>query len=85
MLVGAVSSEESFLAAASFPETTRVLTETAVMGQTDQLLCLKENAIIGRLIPARHERACASRAEEEMTDILDAEGLAENDVATEKD
>jgi hypothetical protein len=44
---------ESFLAAASFQETTRVLTEAAVSGSTDPLLGLKENVIIGRLIPAR--------------------------------
>jgi DNA-directed RNA polymerase subunit beta' len=43
----------SFLAAASFQETTRVLTEAAISGQTDHLLGLKENVIIGKLIPAR--------------------------------
>jgi DNA-directed RNA polymerase subunit beta' len=44
---------ESFLAAASFQETARVLTEAAVNGATDRLIALKENVIIGRLIPAR--------------------------------
>jgi DNA-directed RNA polymerase subunit beta' len=44
---------ESFLAAASFQETTRVLTEAAIKGQVDHLLGLKENVIIGKLIPAR--------------------------------
>ena len=44
---------DSFLAAASFQETTRVLTEAAVAGATDHLLGLKENVIIGKLIPAR--------------------------------
>ena len=43
----------SFLSAASFQETTRVLTEAAVAGKTDKLLGLKENVIIGKLIPAR--------------------------------
>jgi DNA-directed RNA polymerase subunit beta' len=43
----------SFLAAASFQETTRVLTEAAISGTTDRLLGLKENVIIGKLIPAR--------------------------------
>jgi len=43
---------DSFLAAASFQETTRVLTEAAIQGQTDRLLGLKENVIIGKLIPA---------------------------------
>jgi DNA-directed RNA polymerase subunit beta' len=46
-------STSSFLAAASFQETTRVLTEAAISGQTDRLLGLKENVIIGKLIPAR--------------------------------
>ena len=46
---------DSFLSAASFQETTRVLTEAAVKGQQDQLLGLKENVIIGRLIPAQVE------------------------------
>jgi DNA-directed RNA polymerase subunit beta' len=42
----------SFISAASFQETTRVLTEAAVQGKTDSLLGLKENVIVGRLIPA---------------------------------
>jgi len=45
----------SFLAAASFQETTRVLTEAAISGKTDRLMGLKENVIIGKLIPARAE------------------------------
>ncbi len=43
---------ESFISAASFQETTRVLTEAAVSGKTDDLRGLKENVIVGRLIPA---------------------------------
>ena len=43
---------ESFLSAASFQETTRVLTEAAVKGKVDELIGLKENVIIGKLIPA---------------------------------
>ena len=43
---------ESFISAASFQETTRVLTDAAVEGKTDELRGLKENVIIGRLIPA---------------------------------
>ncbi|MDP7628299.1 MAG: DNA-directed RNA polymerase subunit beta', partial [SAR202 cluster bacterium] len=46
---------ESFLAAASFQETTRVLTESSVSGDIDRLRGLKENVIIGRLIPARFD------------------------------
>ncbi len=43
---------ESFLSAASFQETTRVLTEAAIKGKEDDLIGLKENVIIGKLIPA---------------------------------
>jgi DNA-directed RNA polymerase subunit beta' len=43
---------ESFISAASFQETTRVLTEAAVRGTRDSLRGLKENVIVGRLIPA---------------------------------
>ena len=43
---------ESFLSAASFQETTKVLTEAAIKGKEDQLIGLKENVIIGKLIPA---------------------------------
>src|SRR5699024_12544403 len=43
---------ESFLSAASFQETTRVLTDAAIKGKHDELLGLKENVIIGKLIPA---------------------------------
>ena len=50
-------STVSWLAAASFQETTRVLTEAAVKGATDRLIGLKENVIIGRLIPARAQVA----------------------------
>jgi hypothetical protein len=45
-------NNESFLAAASFQDTTRVLTEAVVEGKTDRLHGLKENVIIGKLIPA---------------------------------
>ena len=48
----AALNSDSFLAAASFQETTRVLTEAAINGKIDRLLGLKENVIIGRLIPA---------------------------------
>ena len=43
---------ESFMSAASFQETTRVLTEAAIKGKVDPLLGLKENVTIGKLIPA---------------------------------
>ena len=43
---------DSFLSAASFQETTKVLTEAAINGKVDKLIGLKENVIIGKLIPA---------------------------------
>ena len=43
---------DSWLSAASFQETTRVLTEAAIEGKTDPLVGLKENVILGKLIPA---------------------------------
>ncbi|NQT49032.1 MAG: DNA-directed RNA polymerase subunit beta', partial [Chloroflexi bacterium] len=49
----AALNSESWLAAASFQETTKVLTEAAIAGKRDNLVGLKENVIIGRLIPAR--------------------------------
>ncbi len=55
MLLGitkASLSTNSFISAASFQETTRVLTEAAIMGKRDELRGLKENVIVGRLIPA---------------------------------
>lgn len=66
---------ESFLSAASFQETTRVLTEAAVNSSVDNLRGLKENVIIGRLIPARLDlteegRAFLDMPEEEETDAL---------------
>jgi len=48
----AALATESFLSAASFQETTRVLTDASIKGKTDRLLGLKENVIIGKLIPA---------------------------------
>ncbi len=59
---------ESFISAASFQETTRVLTEAAVSGKRDDLRGLKENVIVGRLIPAGtgfayHQERQAKRAE----------------------
>jgi DNA-directed RNA polymerase subunit beta' len=56
----------SFLAAASFQETTRVLTEAAISGMTDHLLGLKENVIIGKLIPARAKVDLPPRPEKEV-------------------
>lgn len=55
MLLGITKASlatDSFLSAASFQETTRVLTEAAIKGKIDPLIGLKENVIIGKLIPA---------------------------------
>ncbi|MDH4107674.1 MAG: DNA-directed RNA polymerase subunit beta' [Gammaproteobacteria bacterium] len=70
---------ESFISAASFQETTRVLTEAAVRGLKDDLRGLKENVIVGRLIPAG--TGYAHHAERRRTREQDlAEGLKELDV-----
>ena len=63
-------STDSFISAASFQETTRVLTEAAIMGKRDELRGLKENVIVGRLIPAGTGMAfhIARKAKEEMDD-----------------
>ena len=55
MLLGITKASlatDSFLSAASFQETTRVLTEASIRGKEDRLIGLKENVIIGKLIPA---------------------------------
>jgi DNA-directed RNA polymerase subunit beta' len=76
----------SFISAASFQETTRVLTEAAIMGKRDELRGLKENVIVGRLIPAGTGMAFhkARKAKEEADDderraiaLQEAEELAE--------
>ena len=63
-------STDSFISAASFQETTRVLTEAAIMGKRDELRGLKENVIVGRLIPAGTGMAYhkARKVKDEMDD-----------------
>ncbi len=75
-LTKAALNTESFLAAASFQETTRVLTEAAIRGQQDDLRGLKENVIIGKLIPVGtgfHTRAERKLAREEAVLAPDSE------------
>ncbi|ODU55835.1 MAG: DNA-directed RNA polymerase subunit beta' [Clostridium sp. SCN 57-10] len=60
---------ESFLSAASFQETTRVLTEAAIKGKIDPLLGLKENVIIGKLIPAGSGMAIYNRNYTEVEEL----------------
>jgi len=67
---------ESFISAASFQETTRVLTEAAVRGTSDNLRGLKENVIVGRLIPAGTGLAYHSKRRR------GASGLTESEIAT---
>ncbi len=87
-------STDSFISAASFQETTRVLTEAAIMGKRDELRGLKENVIVGRLIPAGTGLAYhqARKAKDAMDDaerraIAEAEAaeMAAQSDATEAD
>ena len=57
---------DSFLSAASFQETTRVLTDAAIKGKVDPLLGLKENVIIGKLVPAGTGMQCYSNVKVEL-------------------
>jgi DNA-directed RNA polymerase subunit beta' len=91
-------STDSFISAASFQETTRVLTEAAIMGKRDDLRGLKENVIVGRLIPAgtgmayhvaRKEKEAIEAAEREAArhqanPFEDAPAAAEAPEATEE-
>lgn len=64
---------ESFLSAASFQETTKVLTDAAIKGKVDNLLGLKENVIIGKLIPAGTGLACYRDVEVRRVEHADEE------------
>jgi DNA-directed RNA polymerase subunit beta' len=70
-------STESFISAASFQETTRVLTEASITGRVDDLKGLKENVIVGRLIPAgtgfKHHQDKKKRRLEESMQVSEAE------------
>jgi len=75
-------STDSFISAASFQETTRVLTEAAIMGKRDELRGLKENVIVGRLIPAGTGMAYheARKAKDQMDDA-ERRAIAEAEAA----
>ena len=75
---------ESFISAASFQETTRVLTEAAVRGMRDDLRGLKENVIVGRLIPAGTGYAHHQERRRTEEDIL-ADELKSLESSLEKD
>ena len=68
---------ESFISAASFQETTRVLTDAAIKGKIDKLMGLKENVIVGRLVPAGTGTIKNSWNKKALKD--DKEFLAEQD------
>ena len=75
-------STDSFISAASFQETTRVLTEAAIMGKRDDLRGLKENVIVGRLIPAGTGLAYhRARRDKESVEAQEAAALAAAEAA----
>ena len=75
-------STDSFISAASFQETTRVLTEAAIMGKRDELRGLKENVIVGRLIPAGTGLAYhEARKVRESMDDAERRAIAEAEAA----
>ena len=67
---------ESFLSAASFQETTKVLTDAAIRGKVDHLIGLKENVIIGKLIPAGTGMAMYHNVDVKKTESAEEESLA---------
>jgi DNA-directed RNA polymerase subunit beta' len=69
----AALATDSFLSAASFQETTRVLTEAAIKGKVDPLLGLKENVIIGKLVPAGTGMQCYNQVKPVSTKAPAAE------------
>jgi DNA-directed RNA polymerase subunit beta' len=81
---GALSSD-SFISASSFQETTKVLTEAAIQGKTDHLTGLKENVIMGRLIPAGTGRPEYKRMAIDVELPEEAEEPVEADVVAEPD
>jgi DNA-directed RNA polymerase subunit beta' len=73
-------STDSFISAASFQETTRVLTEAAIMGKRDELRGLKENVIVGRLIPAGTGMAYhRARKEKDLMDDAERRQIAQTE------
>ena len=79
---------ESFLSAASFQETTKVLTEAAIKGKVDHLMALKENVLIGRLIPAGTGMDCYRNIDVERTTPVESPfaglGLDEYEISEAK-
>jgi DNA-directed RNA polymerase subunit beta' len=71
---------ESFISAASFQETTRVLTEAAVTGKKDHLRGLKENVVVGRLIPAGTGMAFHDKLKNKKQNDIDETTLSADDI-----
>ena len=82
-LTKASLSTDSFISAASFQETTRVLTEASVEGKVDELRGLKENVIVGRLIPAGTGYKYHKQRREEFERAKLAQSQAQSSVSTE--
>jgi len=83
MLLGITKASlatESFISAASFQETTRVLTEAAVTGKRDFLRGLKENVVVGRLIPAGTGLAYHAARKKSYADAVESESVSASDV-----
>ena len=80
MLLGITKASlvtESFISAASFQETTRVLTDAAVNGRKDRLRGLKENVVVGRLLP------CGTGLTTQQDDTESFEEMLEKEIASE--
>jgi DNA-directed RNA polymerase subunit beta' len=73
----------SFLSAASFQETTKVLTEAAINGKVDPLIGLKENVLIGKLIPAGTGMKRYRSVKLDTDNVMNVESIVEEDAVNE--
>ena len=87
MLLGITKASlvtESFISAASFQETTRVLTDAAVNGRKDRLRGLKENVVVGRLLPCGTGLTAQQDDNESFEEMLEKEIASEINIIPEK-
>tara|TARA_B100000683_G_scaffold88963_1_gene87792 strand:- start:7352 stop:7747 length:396 start_codon:yes stop_codon:yes gene_type:complete len=87
MLLGITKASlvtESFISAASFQETTRVLTDAAVNGRKDKLRGLKENVVVGRLLPCGTGLSTQNEENESFEEMLEKEIASEINIIPEK-
>ena len=87
MLLGITKASlvtESFISAASFQETTRVLTDAAVNGRKDKLRGLKENVVVGRLLPCGTGLSNQNEESESFEEMLEKEIASEINIIPEK-